>query len=145
MSAPKSNAARAIIAFVFAFFVLIGTPPSFLETISNLSTAALVLLLGILMFFVFIEAGGVQHFKSKVVKEIEHEGKPLKISEHESRKLFTKSGRMFLIAGVIIAAVLIFIGAGGLGGVGLAIPVVPLGAVFLAMIILAIVWLVVGG
>lgn len=139
---PKSRASQAIIAFVIAFFVLIGTPASFIQVIENISTAALVGMIGILMFLVFIEAGGVKRII--YYPEVNEEGKPTgRGKKSGEEKIFSSTlGRYSLIIGLIIVALLVFAGAGGFSVIGLQIPVVPLGAIFLAMIVLAIIWLV---
>jgi hypothetical protein len=134
---PKDRAPRAIIGFVTAFLVLLATPTALLATITNLSTGLLVVLLGIMMLLVLIEAGGVKHYELQT----ERGPKGEKIEYHKATKLFHKNP---MVTGVvlIIAAIVLFMGAGGLNVANIQLPIDPLGAAFLALIAIAVIWLV---
>jgi hypothetical protein len=135
---PKDRAPRAIIGFVVAFLVLMASPAALITTISNLGTSLLVTLLGVMMLLVFIEAGGVKHYEEE--KKYDEKGKYIGSIHHEKR-LFHKTPYVTAIV-LILAAIVIFLGAGGLNVANIQLPIDPLGAAFLAMIAIAIVWLV---
>ncbi len=138
---PNNSSAQAIIALVVAFFVLMAAPSGLVSTISNLSIALLVGLLGILVLLIFIEVGGVQHARQGK-KVVQGEHGPVEIPIIEEAKLFTKHPRQ--TAAILITLVaLMFVGAGGLDSIGIALPagVDPLGALFMAVIAVAVIWM----
>ncbi len=139
---PKSPAARAIIGIVSAFFVLFAAPANLLSVLTQMSSNLILIVIGLLVVIVFLEVAGVKA------------GNPVKITDPktgqtieklESVSVFEKYGREFGIA-LIIIAILMFIGAGGLGLLGL--PEVNLTQsammtlIFFIVIILAIVWMI---
>jgi hypothetical protein len=134
---PKDKASRAIIGFVAAFLVLMASPASLITTITNLGTSLLVVLLGIMILLIFIEAGQVKHYKEKRGKT--EEGK--EYAYHEEIKLFHKSPKVTAMI-LIMAAAVIFLAAGGLNLANINLPIDPMGGIFLAMVALAILWLV---
>ncbi len=136
---PKDKGTRAIIAIVVAFMVLFATPSSLIATLSTLSTNLLLVILAVLTFIVFIEAAGVKATPSKYVA---HKGKVQKIEEPKT--IFEQYSKHFAIAFIIIA-VLLFVGAGGLGllGIGAVLPQTSLMTLlFFLVVILAVVWLI---
>lgn len=137
---PKDKAPRAIIGFVVSFMVLLATPGALLTTITNLGTGLLVVLLGIIMLMVFVEAGGVKHYV--LTKGKDEKGKDIEYNREV--KLFQKTP-LLTAAVLIVVAIVLFLGAGGLSVANIQLPIDPLGAAFLAMVALAVVWLVVGG
>jgi len=68
---PKSKPARAIIGMVTAFFVLM-TPlaPQLIAVLSKMSMNMVLLILGLLVFIVFIEMAGVKvgKYEGKITK-----------------------------------------------------------------------------
>jgi len=134
---PKDKASRAIIGFVAAFLVLMASPASLITTITNLGTSLLVVLLGIMILLVFIEAGQVKHYQEKKGKT----EKGQEYTYHEEIPLFHKSPKVTATI-LIFAAVVIFLAAGGLNLANINIPIDPMGAAFLVMVAMAILWLV---
>ncbi|MFH0830257.1 MAG: hypothetical protein V1887_03810 [Candidatus Aenigmatarchaeota archaeon] len=142
---PKSKPVRGIIAIVVAFFVLLSAPASIITTLTNLSTGLLVVLLGILVVFTFLEIAGVKHLKVGKTKKIKGpDGKEYDApAEYVQENMFTGHPKVWA-AVLIIVAIVLFAGAGGLSITGLALPsgIDPMGALVMAMIALAVIWLV---
>lgn len=139
---PKAKSAQAIIALVFAFFVLMAAPSGLVTTISNLSIGLLVGLLGILVLLIMVEVGQIQHVEQKwETVQTEHGPRRVPVGVDKS-KLFTRHPKQ--MAAIIITLVaLMFIGAGGLGNIGIVLPsgIDPLGALFMAVVAVAVLWM----
>jgi len=139
---PKSKQVQAIIAIVAAFFVLMAAPVSLMSTISQLSTGLIVVLMGLIIFMVFLEVGGIKHVEYEAVTNEKGEvvgGKPTMVH------FFSKNPYVIAITLILIAG-LLFVGAGGLKLVGISIPygVDTTGLLFLIMIIIAVLWMITG-
>jgi hypothetical protein len=138
---PKSKQVRAIIAIVLAFFVLIAVPTTLISALSQLSSALLVVVLGIFILIVLLEVGGVKHVAEIAVGYDEKTGKPNKFAPVEER-LWSQHPYIIAISLIMIVA-LIFIGAGGLKLIGLNVPGIDImGSAFFILIILAVLWMI---
>ena len=138
---PKSKAARAMISFVLAFFVMFSAPAALLATLTKMSSALILTVLGILVFIVFLEAVGMR-VKIRVPTELDEKGKPKEYGIKEIN-IFQAYSQYFIAAFVIIA-ILIFIASGGLNLLGWNISFAWMNtttAFFLIAIIIAIFWL----
>jgi len=136
---PKDKPSRGIISIVVAFLVLFSVPTSLITTISSLSTNLILVILAVLTFIVFLEAAGVKAGSG----EYYHTGREVKSSK-EPVTIFERYSKYFAIVFVIIA-VLLFVGAGGLGllGINLALPQTSTTTLlFFAVIVLAVGWLI---
>ena len=135
---PKDKPSRGIISIVVAFLVLFATPTSLITTLSTLSTNVLLVILALITFIVFLEAAGV-----KVTPIKKHPG-GVKEKIGEGTTIFQKYSKYFAIVLIIIVGIL-FVGAGGLGLLGLNV-VLPqtstITLLFLAVIVLAVGWLI---
>lgn len=138
---PKSPAARAIIGLVSAFFVLFSVPASMISVLSQMSSSLVLVLLGLLVFIVFLEAAGIRVGKDVIV--IDAEGK-----QHVKSKpvnIFEAYPVLFGVAFLAIA-LLIFVASGGMSLLGF--PTIHftdqavMSYIFLGVIVLAIVWMV---
>ncbi len=142
---PESNVARAIIGIVAAFFVLLSVPAQLITILSSMSTGLILLVIGILVFMVFIELAGVRVGKHLGEPEMK-DGKPtgkLKIID-ATGKPFEKHPEVFAIL-LIIFAVIIFVAAGGLNLLGLNILLNSSSTttlLILGVIVLAVYWLI---
>ena len=56
---PQSNAARAIISIVIGFLVILSAPIEIISFLSKLSSALVMVVLGILILLVFLEIAGI--------------------------------------------------------------------------------------
>ncbi|HIQ50064.1 MAG TPA: hypothetical protein EYH56_02615 [Nanoarchaeota archaeon] len=92
---PSSKTARNIIAIVSGFLVLMSQPTQILAVLSQIAGNMLLVIIGILIFVIFIEIAGIKFEEGKSVRE------------------HPNLSKIFLIILVIIA-VAIFISAGGL-------------------------------
>lgn len=142
---PESNVARAIIGIVAAFFVLLSVPAQLITILSSMSTGLVLLVVGILVFMVFIELAGVHVGKYTGEIEYDEKGKPKGIKgTGEPRKPFEKHPIAF--AGLlIIFALLVFIAAGGLNLLGFNIILnssTTTTLLILGVIVLAVYWLI---
>ena len=95
---PASKSARSIIAIVSGFLVLMSQPTQILAVLSQIAGNMLLVIIGILIFVIFIEIAGLKFGEP---------GKEKSLRQHPSLN------KIFLIILVIIA-VAIFISAGGL-------------------------------
>lgn len=139
---PKSKAVQAIIAIVLAFLTLMAVPATLISTLSTLSTGLLVVMLGLLVFIVMIEAAGIKHYEKKAgVAKHPETGKDVLVPGFEEVELFTKH-RGIMAAALIIIAVLLFVGAGGLNMLGFQVSIDLTGVVFIVLIILAVLWMI---
>ena len=118
---PKSVSTRGVISIVAAFMVLIaaaGTQAA--NFVSNLTTASLVVIFGIILTMIVLEITGTKDVLSKNPR--------------------------FFAGGIIILFILIFIGLGGLGLVNLptiAISDPLLAVIFFLIVIVASIWILV--
>ena len=123
---PQSNAARAIISIVIGFLVILSAPIEIISFLSKLSSALVMVVLGILILLVFLEIAGIG------------KGGTL-IKKHE----------VYFAAALVIIAVLVFVGAGGLQLIGF--PQIDISGqanvtiFFFIVIIVAIIWMVMEG
>lgn len=135
---PESKVARAIIAIVAAFFVLLSVPSQLIMVLSQMSTGLVVLVLGLLVFMVFLELAEVRvGFKQEEVE-------PGKIKTTFGEKVFEKHANVFAVL-LIIFAVIIFIAAGGLNLLGFNIFLsssTTTTLLILGVIVLAVYWLI---
>ncbi len=117
---PKSKAARSIIAIVSGFLVLMSNPTEILAVLSRMTGSMLLVLVGLLVFVVFIE---MTHLGEQGIMK----------KSHISYILF--------IALVIIAAA-IFVSAGGLELLGWqgAVMNISWNTIFFLIIIIAAIW-----
>lgn len=141
---PKARPVRGIIAIVVAFFVLLSAPDMIIRTLTNLSTGLLVILLGILVIFTFLEIAGVKHLNPVKGKFKGPEGKEYEgIAGYQPASMFTGHPKVWA-AVLIMVAIVLFVGAGGLSLTGIALPagIDPMGALVIAMIALAVIWLI---
>lgn len=126
LSVPKSASVRGVIAIVSAFMVLLaaaGTQAA--SFVSTLTTSSLLIAFGLIITMSFIELVGAKAG-----------------GEH----IFAKHPKVFGGA-LILLAVLVFIGAGGLGiinfpSIALSDPLIAI--LFFLVIMLAAVWILVG-
>lgn len=137
---PQSNVARAIIGIVTAFFVLLSVPTQLISVLSSMSTGLVVLVLGLLVFIVFLELAGVK-VGYKTVDD-ERLGKNVLLTRGGS--VFEKHSKEFA-ALLIIFAVIVFIAAGGLNLLGFNIILnssTTMTLLVLGVIVLAVYWLI---
>ncbi|MEM5804507.1 MAG: hypothetical protein QXU82_01520 [Candidatus Aenigmatarchaeota archaeon] len=136
---PKDKASRAIISIVAAFFVILAAPAALISVLEKMAQSLILVVLGILVFIVFLEVAGVTVFE-KVVEE--KEGK--KSEKLVPVKVLHKYGKHFA-AFFIILAILIFIGAGGLNLLGISVAVggMPtMSILFFVIVVAAIMWMI---
>ncbi len=122
---PKSKSARSIIAIVSGFLVLMSQPTEILAVLSHMAGDMLLVIIGLLVFLVFVEMIPLKIGGSKV---------------HEHKDV----SKIFLILLVIIAAA-IFVSAGGLellGWEGVFMNISWNTIFFLLIVIAAIWWMV---
>lgn len=144
VSIPKSSAARAIIAIVAGFLVLM-TPGigRLMTTLTTMMGNLILVVFGLLIFIIFIEVAGV---KAIVYQEATDPKTGAKIRQPVTVSIFEKYSKVLAIM-LILIAILIFVGAGGLQAMGLKVPWVTgttsmYGAILLIVIILAVFWMV---
>ncbi len=134
---PESNVARAIIGIVAAFFVLLSAPAQLIMVLSSMSTGLVLLVIGILVFMVFIELSGVRLGK--------YESVPGGAIEHQAgQKVFEKHTQFFAVL-LILFAIIVFVAAGGLNLLGFNILLnssTTMTLLILGVIILAVYWLI---
>lgn len=140
---PKSKASRGIISIVLAFIVMISAPVQMISVLSQMSSSLILVIVGILVLMVFFEVAGIKKISvTEWGKDKEGKDVPTK---SEEITIFAAYSKVFLIAIIIIAA-LIFISAGGLAMLGFEkvnLSFENTGALFfIAIVVLAIVWLV---
>ena len=140
---PKSQASRAIIALVAAFFVLLAAPTQLATVVSKQVTALILVVIGIMVLIVFLEVANVRFLHET---EVEHEGKKKKmITEISAQQRFAHIFAIVLVA----VAVIVFITSGGLSLIGLERVTFPPAAVgsliILVLVIAAVAWLIASG
>lgn len=134
---PANKEARAIIAIIAGFLVLLAAPAALISVLSAMSSGLLLIVLGIIVLLVFLEIAGVTH------KEYMKDEKTGKVTEVRI-PLFTKHAGIMAIVFIIIA-ILLFIGAGGMQLLGWDIdfsPTVTPSIIILVVIILAVFWMI---
>jgi len=139
---PQSKFARGIISIVLAFLVILNAPVTLISTLAQLSSNIVLVLLGILLLVVFIEAAGI---KATVKKpKTDKEGKVVGIEDIDI-SIFEKYGKGFALA-LLVIVILIFINSGGLSTLGLqGLHVTEQGTIsiaFFIMLILAVFWMI---
>lgn len=139
---PASPFARGIISIVLAFLIILSAPASLIGTIAQISSSIVLVLVGILLLVVFLEAAGA---KSKVVKVTGKDEKGKPITEIEELTIFQEHGKAFAAIFLIIVA-LIFVNSGGLGMLGLqGIQMTEQGTLtiaFFILILIAVWWMI---
>jgi len=138
---PQSNVARAMIGIVAAFFVLLSVPTQLILVLSSMSTGLILLVVGILVFLVFLELAGVKLGYATEEQEHPQYGK---IQKSGGKRVFEKHTTEFAVL-LIIFAILIFVAAGGLNLLGLNILLnssTTTTLLIIGVIILAVYWLI---
>ena len=125
---PKSNSARTIIALAIAFFILPIAGPV-VVILGQLGMGMLILFSGLLFIMILFEITGTRKLTGNVTEKGKLERK--KITEH-----YYKS---FGVA-LAILAIMVFIGAGGLGYLGYSFPSINYPLVFFIGILVLIIW-----
>ena len=148
---PRSQAARAIIAFVLAFLVLFAVPGALVNVLSSLSRGLVLVLVGLLVLIVILEFA-VGKTKGKIIDwtKDKETGRPVPVYEHggEAVSILQHHGKWVAIALLIIAA-LLFVGAGGLALLGISTGIALSGVsltsiIILVIIVLAVLWIIRG-
>jgi hypothetical protein len=141
---PANKESRAIISIVAAFFVLLATPISLIQVLSQMSSSLILVVLGVLVLMIFMEIAGIKHVE--YYSEQDKEGKVT--TKKIEIPLFTKHKYITFFVFLIIT-ILIFIGAGGLNLLGFSairmISSAMTSMVFFVVIILAIMWMITEG
>jgi hypothetical protein len=140
---PQSNVARAIIGLVAAFFVLMSAPAQLIMVLSSLSSNLILLVIGLLVFVVFIELANVGKFIGEKVKN--KEGKEQLVYDKDHPLRHHKAHPELAAGLLIIFAILIFVAAGGLNLLGLSVMLnstTTMTLIVIGVIILAVYWLV---
>jgi len=117
---PKSAASRAIIGIVSGLFVLMFAPATLISIISKMSTNLILLVLGLLVVIIFLEASGVKVAHGEIVAS--QGGKPVYVKNKKvsrgAESVFRKHSVEFGIL-ILILVALVFIGSGGLSILGI--------------------------
>lgn len=123
----------AIIAIVVGFLVILAVPATLIAFISKLSGYLVLLALGLLVLVVFLETAGIH----RVLPVISKEGKLV----HEEKPFLSHP---IAVIAIVMIAILIFVGAGGLNLIGLRLPYGfdVTGVIFIAAIIGAVLWMI---
>ena len=143
---PKSKASRAIISIAFAFLVLLAVPGALINVLSNLATSLVLVLVGLLVFIVILEFTiGRQRGKVQYTQE----GKPVYEHGPEGKSLIELHSKWIAIVLVIIALI-VFIGSGGLQLLGIAGGIELSGQsltaiIIIIIIVLAVSWIISAG
>ena len=118
---PKSEASRAIIAIVSGLFVLMASPASLITIISKMSTNLILIVLGLLVVIIFLEASKVKVSHGQLTYvNAENENIYMKGKNDKGRgpeSIFKKHGLEIGII-VLILVGLVFVGSGGLSILG---------------------------
>lgn len=109
---PQSAASRAIIAIVSGLLVLMAAPASLITVLSNMSSNLILLVLGLLVLIVFVEASGVKLGKLEGVF-VQGEGGKSVFRGKEPKKFHEQHPLAIAIILVMVVG-LIFVGSGGL-------------------------------
>jgi len=140
---PKPQASRAIIGIVAGFLVLFAAPMQLITVLTTMSANLILVVVGLLVLIVFLEVAGVKVGKRVEIKDKQGKGTGQYVDEPVG--MFEKYGRELGIA-LIIIAILIFIGAGGLELLGVeTFNLTQQGSmsiIFFVVIILAIIWMI---
>ncbi len=124
---PKNNSARTIIAIAIAFFILPVAGPV-VVILGQLGMGMLMLFSGLLFIMILFEITGTRHLEA-----VTKEGKGIKLKTTE------KYYKSFGVA-IAILAIMVFIGAGGLGYLGYSVPGINYPLVFFIGILVLIIW-----
>ena len=106
---PESQAARAIISIVIAFFVILSAPLALTNVLSKMTSSLVIVLIGIIVLLIFVEVAGIKSYKT--VPVIDEKGKETGKLEHVKVPIFEAYGYLFVAAFLAIAA-LIFVNSG---------------------------------
>jgi hypothetical protein len=130
---PKQSG--ALLAIGLSFLILLAAPANLLTFISSLSSNLVLVVIGVLLFLVLLESFGVKH--TVMLPDKEGKIKPTQVS------WLTQHPRVFQI-GLLLIAGTIFVSAGGLSLLGLSLPTNfnISGTIFIAGMILAVLWLI---
>lgn len=137
---PASKPARAIISVVVGFLVLMSAPATLISILARMSSAFVLVIIGVLVVVAFLEVAQVRHIEAKKVKTEKGEGWQLL----PPKRIFEKHPYAFATFFIIIA-VLIFIGSGGLKLLGWDLYLTSAsltGIGFLIAVLLAILWMI---
>ncbi|MCK4634758.1 MAG: hypothetical protein KAT37_02705 [Candidatus Aenigmarchaeota archaeon] len=124
---PKNKSARAIIAIALAFFVMPVAAPV-VAILGQLGMGLVMLFAGLLFILILFEMTGIKHFGKGIDKGID-----------ARQKITEKYYRGFGVA-LAILAIMVFIGAGGLGYLGYSVPTINYPLVFFIGIIVLMIW-----
>lgn len=128
---PKNKSARAIIAIALAFFVMPVAAPV-VAILGQLGMGLVMLFAGLLFILIMFEMTGTRHS----VGVVDEKGN---LKEIPKAKITEKYYRGFGIA-LAILAIMVFIGAGGLGYLGYPVPIINYPLVFFIGIIVLMIW-----
>lgn len=138
----KSRAANGLISIAISFLILLGAPSTLLTFLSNISGSLILVVLAILVLLVFAEAFGLKGVHPVLHPQTK---KPIPgMSEKSDESVLTTHPRFFAAALGIIA-ILLFVSAGGLDLLGIQIPNITfnnIGVIFIASVILAVMWMI---
>jgi len=123
---PKSNAARTLISLVLAFFVMPVAAP-IMGIIGQLGMGLVLLFCGILFIIILFEMTGTKHHLGVVDGKV------------HNKKITEKYYRVFGGA-LLVLAVMVFIGAGGLAYLGYNVPTINYPLLFFIGIIVLMIW-----
>jgi len=131
---PKSPSSRAIISIVLAFFTIPAAGP-LITIIGSMGVGLVIFFVAILFLLILFELTGTGSIEGKVTP---------KGIEAQKISIVHKYSSVFAIS-VIIIAIIIFIGAGGLNLLGITIPSMNYPAIFFfAIMTIVIIWMVMG-
>lgn len=135
---PKSKEARAIISIVTGLLVLFAAPQTLVAFLAQMSTSFVLVAVGLLVLIVFLEAAGIKH----KIPHYDAKGNPIP-GKFEEFPFLSKHPYITGLAFIIIA-ILVFVGAGGLGLLGWKLPYGfdITGVIFFVALIIAILWII---
>lgn len=140
---PKSQGARAIIAIVAAFFVLLGTPASLITVLTKMSSSLILVVVGILVLIVFLEVAQV-----RVTSKIH--GQDAKGNPTEGIAAVSLQQKYMLEFGIILVLIMVYIFFTSGGAQLIGMPKVNFGQqsiatiAFFVVIVGAIAWMIKG-
>ncbi len=133
---PASKSAQAIIAFALGFLVVMAAPSALLVFLATMSSNVILVALGLLALMVFLEVFGI---KTRL-KEFDEKTGKLSVKEYS----FLSSHPYVFAGGLVMIVGILFVSSGGLALMGLNVPVNfnMTGALLLAGIIIAVLWMI---
>lgn len=136
---PKNKGTRGIIAMVVAFFSLFAAAGTgLIGVLSSMSMGLLLIILAVIVFIIFLETAGVKTGK------FQKDPNTGKIMTGGVQSILKQHSLAFAVA-LIIIALFVFIGAGGLDLIGFKVNLQPVNIMtlfFFGIIILAVVWMI---